>query len=350
MRICFFGIYNKDYARNNILINGLRENGVEIIECNEDALNPKRYKLLISKLLKLKNNYDYVFSAYPSPVPAILAKIFSRKKIVVDAFYSMYDAVVNDRKEYYRFHPKALRLLIMDWLSVIVADIILVDTEMHKNYWASWFLVNGKKIFIVPNGVDVKRIYPTNNVSENIKNITVTFYGNYIPLQGVDKIVKAFTLLKNNQDISFRMIGNGQEFEKIQKLVMELDMKNKIEIVNRVSYEKLNEYLSVTEIVLGIFGDSDKAKRVVPNKVYEGCAARKAVITMDSPAIREMYSEDEIFMVKSDPQSIASAIRFLRNNPDKREGFANKCYKKTIEKYSPKAIGFGLMKLLERNK
>ena len=35
LRVCYFGTYRADYARNHILITGLRRNGVEVIECQE---------------------------------------------------------------------------------------------------------------------------------------------------------------------------------------------------------------------------------------------------------------------------------------------------------------------------
>ena len=35
MRVCYFGTYRAEYSRNQIMIEGLRRNGVEVIECHE---------------------------------------------------------------------------------------------------------------------------------------------------------------------------------------------------------------------------------------------------------------------------------------------------------------------------
>ena len=47
--------------------------------------------------------------------------------------------------------------------------------------------------------------------------------------------------------------------------------------------------MAEADVVLGLFGDVDRAMRAIPNKVYEGLAARKAVMNMDSPALREIF-------------------------------------------------------------
>ena len=35
LRVCYFGTYRANYSRNQIMIEGLRCNGVEVIECHE---------------------------------------------------------------------------------------------------------------------------------------------------------------------------------------------------------------------------------------------------------------------------------------------------------------------------
>lgn len=347
MKLCFFGIYKSDYSRNNIVMNGLRAQGIEVIECKESSDDPARYSKLIRKLRVCSGSCDAIFAAYPSPVPAIIAKLFSRKKVIVDAFYSMYDATVHDRKEYSRFHPKAIKLLAYDWLSVLVSDMILVDTEMHKEYWASWWFVRKDKIRVLPLGVDPKAIYPITEEAQLPKKVSVTFIGTYIPLQGVDKIIQSFALLKERKDISFRMVGSGQESKKAADLIAKLGLKERIELVGRVSYSDMNRYLNATDIVLGVFGNSKKAARVVPNKVYEGCSARKAVITSNTAAVRDMYGPHDMLMVKAESQAIADAIVLLIDNPDKREEIAQNGYKTTHENYTPKPIGALLVQYLK---
>ena len=59
-----------------------------------------------------------------------------------------------------------------------------------------------------------------------------------------------------------------------------------------VEYERLGEELAAAGICLGVFGRSEKAARVVPNKVYHAMCVGRPVITADTPAAREVL-EDE---------------------------------------------------------
>lgn len=344
MKICFFGIYDPSYSRNNILLTGLAEAGAEIIHCRADWRDPLRYFKLWKSLRALRNNYDCVYAAYPSSVPTIIARIISRKPVIADAFYSMYDAVVNDRREIRRWRPRALKLLLIDWLSVMLAHTVITDTEEHKKYWSSWRLVNKKKIHTVYLGVNNQIFHPLPRLKKDY--FLVHFHGTYIPLQGVDKIIEAARLCVNNPKIRFRLIGSGADSEKVRKLAERYELRN-IEFIGRVPLVKLNSYMNEADVALGIFGDTFKARRVIPNKVYEGMSAERAVITMDTPAVREIFSETELLLVQNDPCSIADAIIMLSRNEGMSDGLARNGFIAT-RKYLPISVAKSLINILSK--
>jgi glycosyltransferase involved in cell wall biosynthesis len=354
MKICWFGIYDRDYSRNDILISGLRANGIEVVECRADWRDPMRYRKLIRQFREAKKGCDIIYAAYPAPVPTILAKIitlFSGTPVVMDAFYSMYDAVVNDRREVPAYHPRALKLLILDWLALLAADAVIADTEEHKKYWSSWLFVSPKKIRTVYVGVNDARVYPIDAprrrqqspeersergravVAESGARFLIHFHGKNIPLQGVDKILAAADLLAGDSSIRFRMIGAGRTSENI-------------ECLGRVPFDDLNRYMAEADAVLGVFGDGAKARRVIPNKIYEGLAAGKPVITMDTAAVREVFSDSDLVMVAPDPSSIAAAIRKLRDDPALRQSVADSGYAKIRKSFTPQALGARLRDIL----
>ena len=43
IKVCYFGFYNPDYSRNRELIRGLKENGVEVIECKQNPKEKNKY-------------------------------------------------------------------------------------------------------------------------------------------------------------------------------------------------------------------------------------------------------------------------------------------------------------------
>jgi glycosyltransferase involved in cell wall biosynthesis len=344
MKICWFGIYNKDYSRNNILIAGLKENGVEIIECHENWNERFRYFKLIKKLLALKNNYDVVYAAFPAQISTIIAKIFSSKKVVMDAFFSMYDAMVYDRREISWWRPRALKFLFLDWLSAFLADMVITDTNSHCDFWAGWRFINKNKIKVVYLGINDSLVFPQKISSPYQDKFLVQFYGNYIPLHGAMKIVQAAEILKNDQSIKFRIIGKGQEREKVEQFIK--TKKLDIDLVDRVQYSELVKLINQTDVALGIFGNTPKSDRVIPNKVYEGMAAKKPVITKDSPAIRELFSEKELMIIENTPEVLARAILELKNNEQLREEIAQNGYIKIKKDLTQKSVARTLIKYI----
>lgn len=344
MKICFFGIYDPFYSRNNILLAGLAGAGAEVIHCRADWRDPLRYFKLWKSLRALRNNYDCIYAAYPSSVPTIIARIISRKPVIADAFYSMYDAVVNDRREIGRWHPRALKLLLFDWLSVMLAYAVITDTEEHKKYWSSWRMVNNKKIYPVYLGINNKFFHPLPVLRKDY--FLVHFHGNYVPLQGVAKIIEVARLCANDPKIRFRLIGSGADSEKVRKLAERYELRN-VEFIGRVPLSELNVYMAEADVALGIFGDTPKARRVIPNKVYEGMATERAVITMDTPAVREIFSERELLLVQNNPRSMADAIIMLSKNESMRANLAHNGFS-AAQKYLPVSVAASLINILSK--
>jgi glycosyltransferase involved in cell wall biosynthesis len=64
---------------------------------------------------------------------------------------------------------------------------------------------------------------------------------------------------------------------------------------------------------LGVFGGSDKAKRVIPNKAFQALACGVPLVTADTPAARELLTDgsDALLVPPADPEALAAAIRRL---------------------------------------
>ena len=182
----------------------------------------------------------------------------------------------------------------------------------------------------------------------NLKNkFLVLFWGSFIPLQGVEYIVKAAKRLEKCSDVQFQIIGRGQEHKKILKLADKLKISN-IDFVDRISYEVVPKYIKKADVCLGIFGDTQKTQRVIPNKVYEAIAMEKPVITADTPAARELFIDRKniLFCKTADPEDLAEKILELKNNKDLREKIAKGGYKVFKNYATPRIVVRNLLNKL----
>lgn len=81
MTICLFGIYDKNYSRNRVVINGFLENEVKIIEINDRSKGIIKYFKLINKFFRNKEAFEYLWVAFPGQTCVFLAKLLTKKKL-----------------------------------------------------------------------------------------------------------------------------------------------------------------------------------------------------------------------------------------------------------------------------
>ena len=152
MKVLFFGVYDLNdstAARTRIFLKGLKELGIEVIECNSEIRSFKRYVVLFKKYIKINKDYDIMFAAYPGaqlvmPIARILA-FFSRKKIVIDPIISLYDTMVCDRGILGGRGLKAAYYYFLDWFSGVASDLIIFDTNENINYFSKTFHIKKEK-------------------------------------------------------------------------------------------------------------------------------------------------------------------------------------------------------------
>ena len=81
MKVCFFGAYNPDYARNAAVMQGMLSAGIEVEEINEKGTP---FIIRAPKLFfkVLKKDFDVLWVCFPGHLdvlPAKLACILKRK-------------------------------------------------------------------------------------------------------------------------------------------------------------------------------------------------------------------------------------------------------------------------------
>ena len=145
------------------MMRGLRENGVEVIECNTREPSNKKYFELIKKYWSLKKKIEVMVVGFPGhtimPLAFLLAKLCG-KKIVFDAFVSLYDSIILDRKQYRKISLKALKYWLIDFVSTHLADMVLLDAEAHAVYIRKEFKLKKEKVKAILVSCDDKIMYP----------------------------------------------------------------------------------------------------------------------------------------------------------------------------------------------
>ncbi len=308
------------------------------------------YLDLVRRFIKIKN-IDFMVIGYSGHFDVFVAKVLSKVRrlpLVFDAFLSLYDSVVLDRNVVRKGSVKARFLYYLDRYSCKLADLVLLDTNQHINYFVSEFGIPKEKFQRVLIGADDNIFSPKEREGKN-DPFTVIHFGKYIPLHGMSYIIRAAEEIEN-RNIHFQLIGSGDEYESSVNLAKALKLNN-IEFIEFLGQEELTHYIQNADVCLGIFGNTDKARRVVPNKVYEAMAMKKPVITGDSPAAGEIlkHGENCFLCEMKDPHSIAEAILRLKSDEELRTKIAEGAYITYKTYCSPSVLGRELKRKLLQN-
>ncbi len=365
MKVCYFGTYDVEQSRNTVIIQGLRQNGVEVVECHVrlwrntadkiqgvrgSLFNPGLLRRALTSYLRLLKryteigDYDVMVVGYAGHFDLFLAKlltIFSTKPLVFDALLSLTETIVEDRALAPPGSLLARLAHLVDKYSCRLADVVLLDTEAHVRHFHRDFGVRLDKLRRVPVGADEVYCRGPSPIGEG-NPFRVVYFGQYIPLHGVNYIVEAAKVLEEDPDIHFELVGDGQTYQETSSLAERLQVKNVTFHHTWLSPEGLiAEHIIPADVCLGVFGDSPKARRVVPIKVFVALAMGKPVITGDSPAAREVliHGTDAILCQMANSQALAQAILLLKHNRPLREKIAREGYLSFQNKFSAHVIG-----------
>jgi glycosyltransferase involved in cell wall biosynthesis len=315
-----------NYSRTRILTKNTS------LTFQEVSLNKKgnllaNYWTVIKKLPKLlfrtKVIYIPALNQGSAPVSIVVAKLMGRK-VITDMLISSFDTVTDDRKIAKKRSLRALKAYVADYVCVNLSDMIICDTEKHKQYFMEHYKCSAEKTVVIPVGSeDIFRPVATKRYRDDTFN--VIFYGGFSPMHGIDRILGAAAELDGVENVHFVLVGGGQTKDEMVELARRLRLKN-VEFIDFVPYEQLPEFINSFDLGLGIFGETGKAYRVVPNKVYQMAGCGRAVITLDTPGIKEVFTDGkDIVLVpgeRNDAKGIAQAIVKLRNNPRQTEAIA----------------------------
>ncbi|MEI6742980.1 MAG: glycosyltransferase [bacterium] len=299
---------------------------------------------LLGQTLNPRRRPSVVLVAHPCQFDAVAVGAICRivrVPMVIDYFVSLHETVVDDRNIVSSTSLTAKVLRSVDALSVKLATLILADTPEDVEAFAKETSTAPSKWRTVWVGADTDIYKPT--VATSSPEKVVLFYGTYIPLQGIDFIVRASLLLPKEYRV--RLIGEGQERPRIEKIIRELNAP--VELLDSVSETELPPEIAQASVCLGIFGTGAKSSRVIPNKVFQCMAMGKAIITADTPAIRNHLGSAVATVPAGDPQALANAIVALLEDDARLLELETGSRKLFLEKFDDNKIAPLLIEALQ---
>jgi len=263
-----------------------------------------------------------VYVPYPSMFICFIASFLPRtvrpKKLVIDAFISIYDTVVCDRKILSKNSLSAKILRKVEERAFKVADVIVTDAPLNSEYYSQLFDIDSAKFLAIPLSTNESDYYYTPYIARTDGVCRVLFVGTFIPLHGIGTIVDTISLLANDSSIFFTLIGDGEEAYRLNQL-LDSDLNNYEWISEWQSSKNISKYIRASDICLGIFGVTEKASRVCPYKIYAYSLCGRPVITACSDWMKACGALNAFkFISSGDHVQLAREIVSLASNEDER--------------------------------
>jgi glycosyltransferase involved in cell wall biosynthesis len=304
--VLWWGRFDPNYSRNRVLRKLLRELGWTI----------RDFRPLLSRFagaeagLRLTAKPDLVWVPCFRQRDAAAATAWARARavpILFDPLISAWDKQVFERQKFAENSTEAQQILAWEQGLFRHMDMIVADTGPHAEFFAERFGLAMERLAVIPVGAEEPLFAPAPPDRAHQGPVEVLFFGSFIGLQGPAVIIEAAKQY-DGPPVSWHLLGAGPLLADCRAAAEGLD---NVAFEPWIDYKRLPARIQDADILLGVFGDSEKAGRVIPNKVYQALACGRPVITRRSEAYPhdlDAPASGIAFVPPGDANALAKAV------------------------------------------
>lgn len=251
--------------------------------------------LFFSWKLRLKNKYDLVHSFYGIP-PAFVAMLLFKPYIV---------SLRGSDVPFYNRRFRWLDRFVFVYLNKLVwgrARCVVANSSDLKALALK--TTPNLDIKIIPNGVDTEYFKPDRRVK---KEKAILFVGRLIKRKRADWLLKAFCKLPSKLKKSWEVwiVGEGPEKINLQKLAIELGIKDNVKFWGRLNKKRLRKIYQKSRIfVLPSYNEG------MSNSLLEAMATGLPVIAADTGGVNNFIGKN---MIIKNKRELLKTLKLLIN-------------------------------------
>ncbi|MDI6812222.1 MAG: glycosyltransferase [Desulfitobacteriaceae bacterium] len=196
------------------------------------------------------------------------------------------------------------------------ADVLCSTSRIMAETMAS-YLESGRRIEVIPFGVDVTRFAPPSEKGDGAVRVVFGVAKYLQPVYGLDVLLKAFAELDGRLPgrVLLRIAGEGPESKRLGRLAKRLGIEDKVEwpgfIPNR---EVARFYQELDVVVVPSYQESFGVTAV------EGSACARPIIASRVGGLPEVVLDGKtgLLVTPGSVEELASAMEFLALHPEER--------------------------------
>jgi len=221
------------------------------------------------------------------------------------------------------------------------SKIIFLNNNLAKDSTLD-FVKNSQNITVMHNGVDHDYFkIPLKQPSQQNKMIFVGNLLRFNKSRGIEFVLQSMAKKDFPNNIVFKIIGGPKdEVDRLKEFVSKLQLKDRVEIVGRMSRQETINQLRNSEFGLLLNSNNDKhsTDHTSPLKYFEYLYAGLKIIAIDFPSHKALpFSTNICFFTKKDSKSFIKAV-----NDASSQSILNKIDLEsiTLENRSKKILSF----------
>lgn len=210
------------------------------------------------------------------------------------------------------------------------ADHVCANNEALRKYCIGLGASPSRSSVIYP-GIDLNRFTPAqpsialqNELGIKPTDKVLLFMGTIFRFSGlVELLTELAPSLRNDSALKFLILGDGEDFKRLQQLATTLGLLDQVIMPGRIEYDLLSEYLQLGDVALLPFKQELVTHGALPGKVLQYLACGLPTIAKPLDGLMSMIPSGNGLIYENDLTQMANLAIDLANNQNRRQEISN---------------------------
>lgn len=172
--------------------------------------------------------------------------------------------------------------------------------------------------------------------------------GRFLKLKHPEKAVLVAERLKQEgYDFDLQMLGAGEEQERIKKMIEEKKVEDRVSLLGSVPAKQVREYMEKANIFLFTSDQNEGWGAVLNESMNSGCAVVASKAIGSVPFLMQ-DGENGLVYEDKDFEDLYRKVKFLMDNPEKRDEYGKNAYKTMTEHWSAEVAAERIIELAKQ--
>ena len=296
--------------------NLLLEDELDVLRIRRSTYLPIRWFKTISLIIKHGRKSDILF-VNGLGVEAAIANLYLRKKIVRKIVGDpVWERFYNKKRTSETFddfqnlkHNLNVRIqkLIRNW-SISSSEVVITPSDHLKEFINR---TNPKtEVLKINNGIEITEFKRSKTP---LHEFNILINSRLVVQKNIHLVIEAMGCIKN-LDINLKIIGEGGEFARLEDLITNLKIQNRVKMIGKVENNLISEYLKTSNLFIQA---SDYEG--LPHSILEAINYEVPILSTEVGGCKDLLDNGDRGFIISSPQNkqqIAEKIDYIYENYD----------------------------------